>query len=470
MHEIKIFNTLGRTKQPFKPIVPGKVSFYHCGPTVYWTQQIGNMFAMSQADFIRRSFEYVGYEVVFVRNYTDVGHLTGDNEGDADAGEDRMEQAARRENKSPEEIAQYYIDEFNADLELLNIKKPTYSPRATEHIQGMIDLTRDLLGKGFAYQTELAIYFDTNSKEDYFKLSGQKREKLLSGSGHGDVSDANKKNITDFALWFFKVGVHANALQTWPNPFSDVSGFPGWHIECSAMIRELLGDTIDIHMGGIEHIPIHHTNEIAQSECANNAPLAHYWIHNEHLLLNKNKMSKSAGTTFTIGDVIEKGYDPLDVRYFFLQAHYRSGQNFTWDAIAASQTARKRLQQKISDMQDGGSVSPAYREKFISFLADDFNIPAALAVVYEVLKSNLQDADKKATILNFDHVLGLALGQESESTEDTISHEVQLLLEERKKARHNKDWALSDELRDKIIDAGFELKDANTGQHIRKIL
>lgn len=467
MKEIRITNTLGREKQIFSPIEAGKVGFYHCGPTVYWTQQIGNMFAMTQADFIRRSFEYIGYTVDFVRNYTDVGHLTGDNAGDADTGEDRMEKAARREQKSPEEIAQHYIDEFNQHLKMLNVVEPNHRPRATEYIDSMITLTQDLLDKGFAYQTDLAIYFDTSKKEDYYKLSGQKKDDLRSGAGHGDVSDGDKRSTADFALWFFKAGTHKQALQTWSNPFSDFEGFPGWHIECSAMIRALLGPTIDIHMGGIEHIPIHHTNEIAQSECANDVPLANYWVHNEHLLLDGKKMSKSEGTAFTLTDVVDKGFSPMDLRYFFAQAQYRSGQNFTWTALEASRTARSRLLSRLSGMTDGGSVNRPFKDKFQDYLADDFNIPGALSIVSDVLKSELSEEDKKATILDFDQVLGLDLANNNK-VEIDIPSEIQDLLDSRETARDDKDWSLSDQLRDEIEKHGYVVKDTADGQHITK--
>ena len=469
MREIHVVNTLGREKKLFTPIEKGKVSFYHCGPTVYWTQQIGNMFAMSQADFIRRSFEYLGYRVSFVRNYTDVGHLSGDNHGDADTGEDRMEKAARRENRSPREIADHYIQEFDKHLDLLNITPPTHRPRATEYIQSMIDLTGDLLDKGVAYQTPLAIYFDTSKKADYFKLSGQDPTGLASGSGHGSVTDGNKKSPHDFALWFFKAGVHRQALQTWPNPFSEVQGFPGWHIECSAMIRELLGETIDVHMGGVEHIPIHHTNEIAQSECAHNAPLANFWLHNEHLLIDGKKMSKSAGTAVTLEDIMDKKYHPLDLRYFFLQAHYRTRQNFTWDGIEAAHTARERLHQRVANIYERGTIITQYQEKFASVLADDFNIPAALAVVYEVLKAPVDEGDKKATILDFDRVLGIGLEQAPKQDSSPISLEAQALADRRHQARAEKDWATADSLRQEIADLGYEVIDTDGGQTLHRI-
>ncbi len=469
---MEIFDTLTRTKRAFEPLVPNKVGFYHCGPTVYWNQHIGNMRAVALADFMRRSLDYLGYEVTFVRNYTDVGHLSGDNEGDADTGEDRMEKAARRENKSPEEIAEHYISVYEEDITKINTLFPTHTTKATDHIQEMIDMVQVLLDKGYAYQTDLAIYFDISKKDDYSKLSKQNLDELLSGAGHGDIADSDKKNAGDFSLWFFKAGAHANALQTWSNPFSETKGFPGWHIECSAMSKKYLGNTFDIHMGGIEHIPIHHTNEIAQSECANGKPFVNYWLHNEHLLVDNKKMSKSEGTSFLIADIEEKGFSPLDLRYFFLQAHYRSKQNFTWDALEASQNARIKLSQKVASFDNGGSISEMYKDEFKAALEDDFGTPEALAVVHKVLSSDLSDADKKATILDLDTVLGLKLveTQIEDASVDvtTLPINIQELWQEREQARANKDWTTSDEIRDKIADLGYEVKDESAGQVLYK--
>lgn len=271
---LKIYNTLTRRKEEFKPLQAGKASFYYCGPTVYWTQHIGNLRGVFCADSIWRSLEYLGYQVKFVSNYTDVGHLTGDNEGDADLGEDKMEKGAKREGKTPQEIAEKYIAIYEQDIKDLNILSPTVRCRATDYIPEMIEMTRILLEKGFAYATDLAIYFDVSRAENYTQLSGQKLEEQMAGGGKGVVEDKQKKHSADFVLWFFKAGRHKNALQFWQSPFQSAlvkngAGFPGWHIECSAMAKKHLGATIDLHMGGIEHIPIHHTNEIAQSESAN---------------------------------------------------------------------------------------------------------------------------------------------------------------------------------------------------------
>ncbi|MFA5318694.1 MAG: cysteine--tRNA ligase, partial [Patescibacteria group bacterium] len=308
---LKIYNTLTKKKEEFKPINENRVGFYHCGPTVYWTQHIGNMRAMVLCDLIARSLEYLGYNVKLVRNFTDVGHLTSDE----DEGEDKLEKGARREGKTPEEIARKYITVFENDIRDLNVMEPEVKPRATKHIKEMQAMIKILLEKGFAYKTELAIYFDVSKVKDYTKLSGQVLEKNISDAGSGEVSDKNKKNPTDFALWFFKKGAHKNALQTWSSPWGE--GFPGWHIECSAMSKKYLGDTFDLHMGGIEHVPVHHTNEIAQSESANGVKFVNYWLHNGHLTVDGSKMSKSEGTAYSIEEIKSKDFNPLALRYFF---------------------------------------------------------------------------------------------------------------------------------------------------------
>jgi cysteinyl-tRNA synthetase len=463
--QIYLTNTLGHKKEEFKPITLGKVGMYHCGPTVYWDQQIGNMRAMVLSDLIRRTFLYNGYEVTFVRNYTDVGHLTGDNIGDADTGEDRMEKAARRENLSPDIIADNYIKTFNTDISSLNVLPSTHATRATHYIDDMIAMVQDLIDKGFAYITPHAVYFDVRKFPEYTKLSGQKLDRLESGEGHGSITDSDKHDPHDFSLWFFKAGAHANALQTWESPFvsplvENGQGFPGWHIECSAMSKHHLGASFDIHMGGVEHIPIHHTNEIAQSECANGAHYVNYWLHNEHLLVDGGKMGKSEGNAYVMKDVIGKGYTPLALRYFFLQSNYRSKQNFTWENLSASETALKKLKNVLAKMPDGGIVSDSYKVLFNELINDDFNLAGGLATVWELLKnSNVSDADKKATILDFDKVLGLKLDEVIEEVQKEIPEHVQKLIDDRKTARENKDWATSDRLRAEIQALGFEVQD-----------
>ncbi len=460
-----LYNTLGREKQEFIPLEKDKVTFYHCGPTVYWAQSIGNMRGMFCGDVVVRTFKYLGYKTTHVRNYTDVGHLTGDNEGDADTGEDRMEKGAKREGKTPEEIAEKYIKIFEKDVKELNLLEADVKPKATEHIGEMIDMVYELLEKDFAYTTDLAVYFDIKKAKDYVALSGQDLEKNICGAGTGDVNDPKKKCANDFALWFFRAGAHKNALQYWDSPFKSKEapngeGFPGWHIECSAMSKKYLGDTIDVHMGGVEHISIHHTNEIAQSEAANGKKFANFWLHNEHLTVDGKKMSKSLENVYTVDEIKEKGFDPLALRYFFLQAHYRSKQNFTWEAMQASQNGLSKLRTHVRDLGENvGTVDDVYKEKFIEKISDDFNTPQAIAVMQEVLKSDLIKQDKLATILDFDKVLGLELNCIERENKD-LPEEVQEIIHKRKKAREERDWDESDRLRDKLDDLGYEVKDS----------
>ena len=477
MKPIYVTNTLSKQKEEFVPLNPLIVSMYHCGPTVYWNQHIGNMRAVVMGDIIRRTFEYNGYTVNHVRNYTDVGHLSGDNFGDADTGEDRMEKAAKREAVTPDEIANKYIATYEADIKKLNTLFPTSTPRATHYITHMQNMISKLLQNDFAYITPTAVFFDISKFPNYAQLSRQDMSKLVLGTGHGEVNDSTKKNPGDFALWFFKTGVHDRALQTWPSPFesnlvTNGEGFPGWHIECSSFIESLLGDTIDIHIGGIEHIPIHHTNEIAQSTCAHEgAPLAHYWLHNEHLQVDSKKMSKSEGTSYVIADIEEKGFNPLVLRYFFLQAHYRSQQNFTWAALTASQTAFNRLVSFFVKLPNtGGAIITKYQDEFNKNINDDFDTAAALAVVWDLIKDqNEKPQDIYATLLNFDTVLGLNLINQTKQ-EIIITSELEDLLNKRAEARSRKDYKLSDELRDTIKTSfGYDVKDSSEGQQLEKI-
>lgn len=468
---LQIQDTLTRKQQEFKPIKDREVTFYQCGPTVYWTQHLGNMRAMVLADLIRRSLEYLDYQVKFVRNYTDVGHLTSDE----DEGEDKMAKAAKRDALTPEEIAQKYITQFESDVLALNCQEPTFKPRATEYIDQMKVMVQVLLDKGYAYATDLAIYFDISKANDYTKLSGQKLEMNQADAGKGDVGDSKKKNSADFAVWFFKSGAHANALQTWPYKFNlsagqEISGegFPGWHLECSAMCQALLGDTIDIHMGGIEHIPVHHTNEIAQSEAVTGKQFVKYWIHNEHLNVDGGKMSKSEGTSYSLADIIDHGYEPSVLRYFFLGSHYRSKQNFTWEALEAASSALTGIKEKILEMKSSqiGEINNDYKQKFISALENDFNVPSALAVVFEILKSDLADDDKLATILDFDRVFGLNL---STLSIVEIPQEIKNLADARWQARLAKNWAESDRVRDELAQLGWQMEDGQTDYRLKKL-
>ncbi len=470
---MQLYNTLTRKLEEFKPLEDKKIRFYHCGPTVYWVQHIGNLRAMVWADLIRRSLLSLGYEVQFVRNYTDVGHLTSD----ADTGEDKMEKGAKREGLTPQEIADKYIRIFEEDTKALNILEPNHKPRASQYIEKMIKMIKKLIEIKHAYITPLAVYFDVSTFRSYNKLNRQKLDLNIKGKGKGAADDPDKKHFADFALWFFKKGVHHNALQTWPSPWGQ--GFPGWHIECSVMAKELLGDTIDIHMGGVEHIAIHHTNEIAQSESANGVKFVNCWLHNEHLNVNEAKMAKSQGTGFTLKEIINKGFNPLTLRYFYLSAHYRSKQNFTWEALSAAQEGYGRLKNYITSLKSQISqisrinLSPeklskidSYRSRFNEFLSNDFQIPQALALMWEVVKSNIPSSDKLDLLFQFDQVLGLKL---NEVSEEKIPDGIIKLAKEREIARKEKDFIKSDELRKNIQEMGYEIKDTSEGYKLKKV-
>ncbi len=468
---IKIYNTLRRKKEEFKPIKKNRATFYQCGPTVYWTQHIGNLRGMACGDLIVRILKFNDYDVAHVRNYTDVGHLTSDT----DEGEDKMEKGANRENKSPAEIADKYIKIFEADTKELNLLEPAFKPRATKHIKEMIEMIQTLIEKGFAYSTDFAVYFEISKTKDYTRLSGQKLEENIAGAGVGDVNDPQKRSPADFVLWFFKAGKHKNALQCWSSPFKSPlaengEGFPGWHIECSAMSKKYLGDTIDIHMGGIEHIPVHHTNEIAQSESANGVPFVHYWIHNEHLTVDGNKMAKSEGTAFSLAEIKEKGFSPMALRYFFFQAHYRSQQNFTWEAIESAQNGLAHLYNQIRGLGDKiGKVNKEFKNQFTEALNDDFNVPQGFAIIPELLKSDLKNEDKLATLLEFDKVLGLEFQIASSQKQEKIPESVTGLVKIREEMRQKKDWQEADKIRIQIEELGYSVEDASSGPYVKKI-
>lgn len=477
---IRLYNSLSRKLEDFTPIEEGKVRFYHCGPTVYWTQHIGNLRGMTMGDLVVRTLRYFNYNVKHVRNYTDVGHLTSDS----DTGEDKMEKGAKREGLSPKEIADKYIAIFESDTKAINLLEPTIKPRASEYITEMIMIVQSLLDKGYAYITDLAVYYDVSKFANYTKLSGQNLSDLNTGAGKGDVTDLQKRSQHDFALWFFKTGTHAKALQVWPSPFqskmvADGIGFPGWHLECSAMCRKLLGLTVDIHMGGIEHIPVHHTNEIAQSEAANGVKFVNYWLHNEWLVFSGEKMAKSAGTGLTIKEVEKKGFDPLALRYFYLTSHYRSRQNFTWEALADAQNALSGLRNQVIKLKtelSGRSMLTSekltkideFRDKFDEALSSDLNIPRALSIVWEVIKSNIPSADKYDLILTFDEVLGLNLRNLEVKSKDIIPEAITELIRQREKLRSEKKFGEADEVRKQIEKQNYTIEDKPEGTIVRK--
>ncbi len=399
---LKLHNTLTGKLEDFSPIEPGEVKMYHCGPTVYGPQHIGNLSMFVFTDILRRACEYLGYEVKQVINFTDFGHLSGDNEGDADTGEDRMTKGLKREGLEPTlenmlAMGKKYAGAFREDLDKLNVRtRETQFPYASEYVPQQIELIKELESKGFTYKTSDGIYFDTSKYSDYGKLGGLSKEMQARVT-----ENTEKKNPRDFALWKF------NELG-WDSDWG--KGFPGWHIECSAMIKALLGETIDIHTGGIEHIPVHHNNEIAQSENANSKPLANYWLHRAHLQLAGEKIAKSEGNVVYLSEIIEKGFSPLAFRYFLLLANYRTPASFTWEALEAAQNAFNRLKKQVEALPDGGQVNAEYKRQFVEKIENDLNTPQALALVWTMMKDkDLSPADKKATAQNFCGVYGLGL-------------------------------------------------------------
>jgi len=458
---LKLYNTLSKKIEEFEPINGKKVGLYTCGQTVYDFAHIGNLRTYIFEDILHRALEYNGYQVDHAMNITDVGHLVGDG----DEGEDKLEVGAKREGKPPLEIAKFYTDKFFADMDELNIIRPNQILSATQSIPEQIEIIKILEEKGFAYKGEQAVYFDTSKLADYGKLSGQKLSEKKIGAREDVVIDKDKKNPADFALWFFLVGRYKNHVLHWPSPWGE--GFPGWHIECSAISRKLLGQPFDIHCGGVDHIGTHHTNEIAQSEAAFGTLLANVWMHGEFLLINSGRMGKSQGNAFTLDTLKEKGFSPLDFRYMCLQAHYRTQLNFTEEALGAARTGRRRLY-SFDFFKDVtlGEVDKEADKNFFSAINDDLDMPKALSIAQEVAHNTLRSLEvKKATLLKFDKVLGLNLDLEEKIE---LPSKVQSLLEGRINAKANKDFAKSDELRKQIESLGYEVMDTPEGQKVKK--
>ena len=456
---LKLYNTLTRKIEEFNPISAKKVGLYTCGPTVYDFAHIGNLRTYIFEDLLQRVLEYNGYEVERAMNITDVGHLVGDG----DEGEDKLEVGAKREGKSPLEIAKFYTDKFFFFFFKQNIIRPKNILSATQSIPEQIEIIKILEEKGFAYKGEQAVYFDTSKFPDYGRLSGQKLSEKKVGVREEVVIDKDKRNPADFALWFFLTGRYKNHVLHWPSPWGE--GFPGWHIECSAISKKLLGQPFDIHCGGVDHIGTHHTNEIAQSEAAFGIPLANVWMHGEFLLVNSSRMGKSEGNLLTVDVLKEKGFSPLDYRYMCLQAHYRTQLNFTWESLKAAAIARSRFVGTIMGESANGEPDPEYKKKFSDALNDDLNLPKALSIAWDLLSdSRTKDEVRVNTLLDFDKVLGLGLGV----AQEMIPPEVASLLEIRQKSKELRDFAKSDELRKQIETLGYEVMDTPEEQKIRK--
>lgn len=460
---MKLYNTLSGNIEEFSPQNPPKVSLYTCGPTVYDYTHIGHLRTYVGNDILRRVLEASGYEVKHVMNITDVGHLVSDE----DFGEDKMEKGARQSGRSVWEVAKFFEEHFWKSTESLNIKRPSVIAKATDHIKEQIKLIHKLEKNGFIYITDQVIYFDISKFANYTKLSGQKLEEKEVGSRANVVVDKQKKNPSDFALWFFTVGHFKDHVMRWSSPWGE--GFPGWHIECSAMAMEYLGDTIDIHTGGVDHISIHHTNEIAQSEAASGKKFVRFWVHHEFLLVDGEKMSKSKKNFYRIDEVREKGFDPLALRYLFLTAHYRDKLNFTWESLKASQNALSNLRQIVRDWEEPKIGCAQFEQDFMDAVNNDLNIPQGIAVMWELIKSDYPTSAKAKTLLEMDKILGLNLEEYSGKPVE-ISSRVKKLIEQRETARKSGEFKKSDKLRNKIKKLGFEIEDTQSGPKVKSVI
>jgi cysteinyl-tRNA synthetase len=454
---LHLYDTYTRSVREFEPLQPGQVGMYTCGPTVYDYAHIGNLRTYLFEDTLRRVLAFNGYQVKQVMNITDVGHLTSD----ADTGEDRMEKGSRRTGMTAWQIADLYTEEFRKDLRRLNILEPTIWCKATDHIGEQIATIQCIEGKGFTYRTSDGIYFDTSKLPDYGYLARLDVEGLQAGVR---IDMGEKRHPTDFALWKFSPADQQRQME-WDSPWG--IGFPGWHIECSAMSAKYLGPLFDIHCGGEDHISVHHTNEIAQTEACYGTRLANYWMHGYFLQIDEARMGKSVGNFLRLQTLIDKGIDPLAYRFFCLSAHYRAKLNFTWESLEGAATALERLRIAMYEWSEPGSPNPEYVARFTEQVNDDLNMPRALAVAWDVVKCELPPAVKKATLLVFDQVLGLDFANWRPS-EEAIPAEIMVLVEQRRQARLEKRWQDADALRQQVTEAGFEIEDTPQGARVKR--
>ena len=473
-NRLRIYNTLTRKVEQFIPNEEGKVAMYTCGPTVYHFAHIGNLRSYIMEDLLEKSLRYIGYDVKRVMNITDVGHLSSD----ADTGEDKMLKGAKREHKTVMEIAKFYTDAFFADCADLNIKTPDVVEPATNCISEFIHMIEGLLEKGFAYESGGNIYFDTSKLKEYYVLSNHSEEELLVGVRDDVDEDGNKRNKTDFVLWFTKSKFEDQELK-WESPWG--LGYPGWHIECSCISMKHLGEYMDIHCGGVDNIFPHHTNEIAQSEAYLGHKWCNYWFHVHHLNDRAGKMSKSKGEFLTVSLLKSKGYDPRVYRLFCLQSHYRKPLEFSFDALDNARAAYEKLVKRVGGLKkEGGSVEPekfaAYKARFEEALCDDLNTSMALTVIYDMLKDDMPDATKYALAEDFDRVLSLNLttayaSMEAEANGDVDAEMERYILEkieERKAAKKEKNFARADEIRAELLEKGIVLEDTREGVKWKK--
>ena len=456
---MKLYNTLTKTIEEFKPREEGVVKIYTCGPTVYHYAHIGNMRNYIGHDILVRTLDYLGYQVTRAMNITDVGHLTSDS----DSGEDKMEVAKKRENKTAYEIAEFYTNAFFKDFDALNNKRPDIVSPATENIDMYIKMIEKLLNDDIAYESGGNIYFDISKVEDYYCLTNHQEDNMVVGAREGVDFDSNKRNQADFALWF-TTSKFENHEMLWDSPFG--TGYPGWHIECSGISIKYLGEYLDIHGGGVDNIFPHHTNEIAQSEAYLGHKWCNYWFHNEHLLDNTGKMSKSNGEFLTVSLLIDKGYDPLSFRFMCLNSHYRKQLLFTFDALNQAETTLKKIRNKVSSIKDEGEFDEGsyqeYNNRFISELANDLNTANAISVLYEVLKDEkLNGHTKLELIKSFDKVFAVELIKEEKRLAN--EEEILSLIEKRAQAKKDKDFELADSIRNDLYQKGIELVDTREG-------
>ena len=458
---MRIYNTLTKKEEDFIPFEEGIVRMYTCGPTVYNYAHIGNLRTYIFEDILEKSLNYLGYKVYRVMNITDVGHLTSDG----DTGEDKMAKGALREGKTVRETAKFYTDAFFEDCKKLNIDKPAVVAPASEHIEQYIKMIKKLLDDGYAYESNGNIYFDISKAKDYYRLSGKNPEDLIIGAREYVEEDKAKRNPADFVLWF-TISKFQNQEMKWDSPWG--VGYPGWHIECSGISAEYLGEYLDIHCGGVDNIFPHHTNEIAQSEAYFGHKWCNYWMHGEHLNDASGKMSKSKGEFLTVSLLEEKGYDPLSYRYFCLNSHYHNQLVFTWDALDGAEQAYKKLKSRIKQLDKTPDLNEnktdAYQVRFKQAIENNLNTSSMLTLVYDVLKDEeLSDFSKLYLIDNFDQVLGLNLIEEEKEVDEDLEKEILTKIEERNEAKKNKDFQKADQIRDELLSKGIKLNDTREG-------
>jgi cysteinyl-tRNA synthetase len=480
---MRLYSTLDRKVVDIVPIKPGEISMYNCGPTVYSRMHVGNIRAYVNWDILHRALMYLGFKVTRVMNFTDVGHMSADE----DFGEDKIDVVARSSGKDPLEISNMYINSVLEDFHKLNILSPsgeTVNPnwdvgdvgqygwlRATSYIEQMIEKIKKMEENGYTYETDLAVYFDITKIDDYTIFTGQKLDEKSIASRDDVEVDPNKKNPADFVLWMKRVGKYENHLMHWDSPWGD--GFPGWHIECSAMGIEKLGEYFDIHTGGVDHISVHHPNERAQNIGSCGHPVVKYWIHNEFIVDGDDgKLSKSKGGALTLPELIELGYDPLDLRYLFASVNYRVQLRFSKEALDGAKNARLKIFNRVLSLKEQsngkGEILLEYKERFVKALNDNLNMSEVFAILNDILKSSNSAEDILTTVYDFDRVLGFGL-ESIQKEEERVPTEVSVLIEKRREARERKDFLESDRLRDLILSKGYRVLDTPDGQTVKKV-